>query len=204
VTVSRFLIGVFAMVGSMTAARADDALFLPVADSFVIAGMGVVATGTIVRGSVKTGDTVELVGIDAPVQAVVAAVQIGLTTVDGANAGSEVSVVLRRVEQDQVERGRAIAAPGVIKAHTVITADVALLATGGRARPAADGYKPLLKIWTQSVGGTFNLGSDQIEPGGTARVAITLDEPSAVQVGDTFDITEAGRSVGSGTVVKVK
>jgi elongation factor Tu len=200
--VIRFCLVLVAAMSSIGIARADDALFLPVVDSFVIAGMGVVATGTIVRGSVKTGDAVEMVGIDAPAQATVLAVQIGLKTADAADAGADVSLILRGVNQDQVTRGRVVAAPGVIKAHKTITADVTLLQTGGRSRPAADGYRPLLKIWTHSVGGTFQLGSGQIEPGATARVTIALDEPSAVQVGDTFDVTEGGRSVGSGVVVK--
>jgi elongation factor Tu len=204
VTVIRFLSAFVALLLMGVAARADDALFMPVADSFVVAGMGVVATGTIVRGSVKTGDAVELVGIGEPAQAKVLAIQIGLNTVDQADAGVEASLVLRGVDQDQVDRGRVIAAPGVVKAHRAITADVSLLATGGRSRPAADGYRPLLKIWTHSVTGTFQLGADQIAPGATARVTIALEESSAVQVGDTFDITEGGQTVGTGVVTAVK
>jgi elongation factor Tu len=201
---SRIFGAVLALMTMGLAARADDALFLPVADSFVIAGMGVVATGTIARGSVKTGDAVELVGIDDPVAATVLAVQQGTAMIDGAAAGTEVSVILRGVNQDQVERGRVIAAPDVLKAHARIVADVTLLETGGRSRPAADGYRPLLKIWTHSVTGEFELGSDQIAPGATARCTIVLQEPSAVLPGDTFDITEGGRSVGTGVVVKVQ
>jgi elongation factor Tu len=192
------------LLGSSAGARADDALFLPVGDSFVMAGMGVVASGTIVRGTVKAGDQVELVGIGDTVAATVTVVQLGLKTVDQAGTGDEVSVVLRGVDQDDVERGRVIAAPGVLKSRRTIVADVTLLEIGGRSRPAVDGYRPLLKIWTHSVSATFQLGSDQIAPGASARVSIALDEPSAVQVGDTFDITEGGRSVGTGVVVKAQ
>jgi elongation factor Tu len=194
---------VFAVAGSITA-RADDALFLPVEDSFVVAGMGVVATGTVVHGSVGTGDNVELVGIEDAAPATVVAIQVGLKAVENAGEGSEVSVILRGVNQDQVTRGRVIGAPDVLAAHSAITADVTLLRAGGRARPAVDGYRPLLKIWTHSVSGTFHLGSDQIQPGGKARVPITLDQPTVAQPGDTFDITEGGRSVGSGVIVSVQ
>jgi elongation factor Tu len=138
------------------------------------------------------------------VAATVLAVQQGTAMIDGAAAGTEVSVILRGVNQDQVERGRVIAAPGAVTARSRIVADVTLLQTGGRSRPAADGYRPLLKIWTHSVTGTFQLGSDQIALGATARSTIVLEEPSAVLPGDTFDITEGGRSVGSGVVVKVQ
>ncbi|HVU85777.1 MAG TPA: EF-Tu/IF-2/RF-3 family GTPase [Pirellulales bacterium] len=195
------LVVVFATFGAASGARADDALFLPVEDSFVIAGMGVVATGTVVRGTIHTGDQVELVGTGDPTPAVVRDLQVNFSSVAEAGAGTEVSVILGRVEQDQVQRGRVIGAPGVLKAHAKITADVTLLAAGGRARPADDGYRPLLKIWTQSVPGTFDLGGGQIDLGATGRVSITLEEATVAQPGDRFDVTDGGRSVGGGVVV---
>ena len=47
-----------------TPERATDKPFLmPVEDVFTITGRGTVATGRVERGSVKVGDTVEIVGL---------------------------------------------------------------------------------------------------------------------------------------------
>jgi elongation factor Tu len=201
----RWFVLVAAIVAGLGgAARADEALFLPVADVFPISGMGIVAMGTIVRGAVHTGDTIDVVGGDGgPIRATVLQLQIHAASADSAKAGDEVGVLLRGVDQDSIERGRVLAAPGSVAAHTHITAEVSLAAEGGRSTPVADGYRPLLSIYTASVSGTLTLGDAELAPGGKATVPIELEEPVAVSVGDTFDVTEAGRSVGSGTVVAV-
>ncbi|MEJ0013200.1 MAG: EF-Tu/IF-2/RF-3 family GTPase [Bauldia sp.] len=194
-----------AVVALTGMARADDALFLPVADVFPISGMGTVALGTVVRGEIHTGDAVEVVGgAGAPIKATVLQLQIHAANVDSAKAGDDVGVLLRGVDQDTIERGRVIAAPGSVTAHTHVTAEITLAAEGGRSTPVADGYRPLLAIFTASVSATLKLGDATLAPGGKATVPVELEDPVALLVGDTFDVTEGGRSVGSGTVVSIE
>lgn len=191
--------------GFAGAARADDTLFLPVADVFPISGMGMVAMGTIVRGAVHTGDALEVVGGEGgPLKVTVLQLQIHAAAADSAKAGDEVGVLLRGVDQDTIERGLVLAAPGTVAAHTQITAEVSLAAEGGRSTPVADGYRPLLSVYTASVSGVLKLGDAQLAPGAKATVPIELEEPVVLSVGDALDLTEAGRAVGTATVVSIQ
>ncbi len=113
-------------------------------------------------------------------------------------------MLLRGVDQDTIERGRVLATSGSVTAHSHVTAEITLLAEGGRSTPVADGYRPLLTIFTANVSATLKLGDASLAPGGKAIVPVELEDPVALSVGDTFDVTEGGRSVGSGVVVSVE
>src|SRR6187431_3415847 len=70
------------------ARETEKPLLMPIEDVFGIKGRGTVATGRIERGTVNTGDTVELVGIHEKVrQLVVTGVEMFKKTLDQGEAG---------------------------------------------------------------------------------------------------------------------
>ena len=84
---------------------------MPVEDVFSIKGRGTVVTGRIERGIVKVGEPVEIVGIKATTKTMVTGVEMFKKLLDQGQAGDNVGLLLRGVEQ-----GRRRARPGALQA----------------------------------------------------------------------------------------
>jgi len=100
--------------------RAKDKPFLmPVEDVFTITGRGTVATGRVERGTVKVGDTVEIIGLSAENKnTVITGVEMFRKLLDEAMAGDNIGCLLRGVDRKEIERGQVLAKPGSIKPMT--------------------------------------------------------------------------------------
>jgi len=163
-------------------------------------------TGAIERGQVRTGDTVEAVGLGSPLTAVVTSVETFGKTMTSAQAGDNAALLLRGVRRHQVRRGQVLANPGSLASHQQFTATVYLLpaAEGGRRTPIRTGYRPQFYVRTTDVVGLLDLGvAGEAGPGETADVTVELGRPVALDPGQSFAIREGGRTVGAGTVTEV-
>ena len=189
--------------------RATDQPFLmPVEDIFSITGRGTVATGRVERGTVKVGDTVELVGLTNEVRdVVVTGVEMFHKLLDVAEAGDNIGLLLRGVQRDEIERGQVLAAPKTIKPHTKFKSEVYVLTKeeGGRHTPFFNGYRPQFYFRTTDVTGNITLedGVEMVMPGDNARFNIELITPIAIEKGLKFAIREGGRTVGAGVVTEI-
>ena len=189
--------------------RATDQPFLmPVEDIFSITGRGTVATGRVERGTVKVGDTVELVGLTTEIRdVVVTGVEMFHKLLDVAEAGDNVGLLLRGVQRDEIERGQVLAAPKTIKPHTKFKSEVYVLTKeeGGRHTPFFNGYRPQFYFRTTDVTGNITLedGVEMVMPGDNARFNIELITPIAIEKGLKFAIREGGRTVGAGVVSEI-
>ncbi len=192
-----------------TPVRAKDQPFLmPVEDVFSIKGRGTVPTGRVERGVIKPGDTVELVGLHhEPRQIVATSLEMFHKTLDYAEPGDAVGILLRGIDREEIERGQVIAAPGSIKPHTHAEAEVYVLSKdeGGRHTPFFNGYKPQFYIRTTDVTGTAELpeGVEMVMPGDNVKMKIKLIYPVALETGLRFAIREGGRTVGAGTFTRI-
>ena len=193
-----------------TPERATDKPFLmPVEDVFGIKGRGTVATGRIERGIVKTGESVEIVGMkDETRTVVVTGVEMFQKTLDQGMAGDNVGCLLRGVERADIERGQVLAKPGSIKPHKKFQAQVYVLSKeeGGRHTPFFNGYRPQFYIRTTDVTGAIKLpeGVEMVMPGDNIEMTVELIQPIAMEEGVQFAIREGGRTVGAGICVKVE
>jgi len=88
--------------------------------SFTIRGAGTVVTGTLWSGSVARGDVLDLLPAGARVR--VRGVEVHDEAVERAEAGQRVAVNLAGVERRAVARGDVLAAPGAVRATTVLDA----------------------------------------------------------------------------------
>ncbi|MDH5662697.1 MAG: elongation factor Tu, partial [Elusimicrobiota bacterium] len=77
----------------------DKPFLLSVEDVFSITGRGTVATGRAERGKVKTGDNVEIVGIQETRKSVVTGVEMFRKTLDEGRAGDNIGLLLRGIEK---------------------------------------------------------------------------------------------------------
>ncbi len=188
--------------------RATDKPFLmPVEDVFTITGRGTVATGRVERGTVKVGDTVEIVGMGSKLTSVVTGVEMFRKLLDQAVAGDNIGVLLRGIDRTQIERGQVLAKPGTIHPHTEFTAEVYVLKKeeGGRHTPFFNGYRPQFYFRTTDVTGSIELpeGVEMVMPGDNVRMTIKLITPIAIEQGLRFAIREGGHTVGSGVISSI-
>jgi elongation factor Tu len=188
--------------------RATDQPFLmPVEDVFTISGRGTVATGRIERGIVKTGEEVELVGINPTRKSVVTGVEMFRKTLDEGRAGDNVGLLLRGVEREEIQRGQVVAAPKSITPHTTFRAEVYVLGKdeGGRHTPFFPGYRPQFYLRTTDVTGEIKLdeGQEMVMPGDNTNMTVTLIQPVAMEEGLRFAIREGGHTVGAGVATKI-
>jgi len=186
----------------------DEPFLMPVEDVFSIKGRGTVPTGRVERGIIKAGDEVEIVGLHhEPRKTVATSLEMFHKTLDIAEPGDAVGVLLRGIEREEVERGQVLAAPGSIKPHTVAEAEVYVLSKeeGGRHTPFFTGYKPQFYIRTTDVTGSVELpeGVEMVMPGDNVRMKITLIYPVALEKGLRFAIREGGKTVGAGTFSRI-
>ena len=185
----------------------DKPFLMPVEDVFTITGRGTVATGRIERGTVKINDTVEIVGMGSKKQSVVTGVEMFRKTVNEGIAGSNVGILLRGIQRDEIERGQVLCKPGTIHPHTKFAAEVYVLKKeeGGRHTPFFNGYRPQFYFRTTDVTGTIELpaGVEMVMPGDNIKMTIELSKEIAIEQGLRFAIREGGRTVGSGVVSQI-
>lgn len=186
----------------------EKPFMMPVEDVMSITGRGTVATGRVERGHLDLNDEVEIVGIKPETsKTVVTGMEMFRKSLDYAEAGDNVGLLLRGVERDGVERGQVLAKPGSITPHTKFEAEVYALSKeeGGRHTPFFNNYRPQFFFRTSDITGTVQLpaGVDMVMPGDNTQFTVELIHPVAIEQGSKFSIREGGRTVGAGTVSKV-
>ena len=128
-------------------------------------------------------------------------------TLDYAEAGDNIGVLLRGVQREEVERGQVLAKPGTIHPHTKFKAQVYVLTKdeGGRHTPFFNGYRPQFYFRTTDVTGLIDLpeGTEMVMPGDNIDMTIELITPIAIEQGLRFAIREGGKTVGSGVVADI-
>ena len=186
----------------------DLPFLLPVEDVFTITGRGTVATGRLERGIVKLNDPAEIVGLKEEKKAtVVTGIEMFRKSMDSAEAGDNVGLLLRGVQRTEVERGQVIVKPNSIHPHTHFKAQVYVLTAneGGRHKPFFTNYRPQFYFRTTDVTGVITLpeGTEMVMPGDHIEMEVELITPIAMEEGLKFAIREGGRTVGAGSVTKI-
>ena len=187
----------------------DKPFLMPIEDVFTRTGRGTVATGRVERGTVKVGDTVEIVGMSEEAKTtVVTGVEMFRKLLDLAEAGDNIGALLRGIDRKEIERGQVLAKPGSIHPHTKFKAQVYVLTKdeGGRHTPFFTNYRPQFYFRTTDVTGVIQLpeGVEMCMPGDNVKMDVELITPIAVEVGLRFAIREGGRTVGAGVVSEIE
>ena len=180
---------------------------MPIEDVFSISGRGTVVTGRIDRGVVKTGESVEIVGIRETATTTCTGVEMFRKLLDEGQAGDNVGLLLRGTKRDEVERGQVVAEPGTITPHTKFKAEMYALSKeeGGRHTPFFSGYRPQFFFRTTDITGVLTLdeGVEMIMPGDNATINVELINPIAMEKELRFAIREGGRTVGAGVIGEI-
>ncbi|MCR4329888.1 MAG: elongation factor Tu [Candidatus Roizmanbacteria bacterium] len=185
----------------------DKPFVMPIEDIFSIKGRGTVVTGRAERGKIKVNDEVEIVGIRPTRKTIITGVEMFRKSMEDAQAGDNIGLLLRGIEKEDVERGQVVAKPGTVAPHTKFSAQLYILKKdeGGRHTPFFNGYRPQFFIRTADVTGqvTLEKGVEMVSPGDDVKITAELIAPVAMEDGLRFAIREGGKTVGAGVITKV-
>ena len=189
----------------------DQPFLMPVEDVFSITGRGTVATGRIERGVVKTGESVQIIGMmkegEKPIDSTVTGVEMFRKILERGEAGDNAGILLRGVDKEMIKRGMVICAPGSVKPHKHFKCEVYVLSKdeGGRHTPFFAGYRPQFYFRTTDVTGDVSLPAnvEMVMPGDNVSLEVKLLNSVAMEKGLRFAIREGGRTVCAGQVTEI-
>lgn len=162
----------------------DDGFpYLPVDRVFTRAGFGTVVTGTLRRGRLAVGDTVEIV--PGGRSAVVRGLQIHGRPVEAAEPGRRTAVALRGVGLDEIRRGQALSLPDLLAPTRWL--DVAITAAASAEAALPNGLVCRLLFGTTEAEARLRLlDRETLEPGDSAQAQLRLSEDVAVPAREPF------------------
>ncbi|MHA2611068.1 MAG: elongation factor Tu [bacterium JZ-2024 1] len=193
----------------------DKPFLMPIEDIFSITGRGTVVTGRVERGRINPGTEVEIVGLREEVRKTVAVeLEMFRKTLDSAEAGDNIGILLRGVGKDEVERGQVVCQPGTVRQAKRFVGDTYILTKeeGGRHTPFVPGYRPQFYVRTADVtGGILRLLDPDTKqevqfanPGDHVLIEVELIYPVALEQGVRFAVREGGKTIGAGVVVGIQ
>ncbi|MHB8539597.1 MAG: selenocysteine-specific translation elongation factor [Candidatus Acidiferrales bacterium] len=190
------------LVQAAAAIRGKDAarhVRLPIDRAFAMKGFGTVVTGTLISGTLRVEDEVELSPTGRRLR--VRGLHSGGRAVPRAEAGQRTAVNLADVEAGEIERGMALATPGIFQATRRIDARVTLL-------PSAQALKNRTRVHfhqgtTETVATVNLLGENALAAGGTALAQLRLEQRILVLPGDRFILRQFSPlvTIGGGAVL---
>jgi elongation factor Tu len=190
----------------------EKTFLMAIEDVFSITGRGTVSTGRIERGTIKVGDSVEIVGINETKTTTITGIEMFQKTLEQGFAGDNVGILLRGITREDIQRGMVLSKPKTITPHTSFEAEVYVLTKdeGGRHTPFFTGYRPQFYVRTTDVTGaitqfTADNGDivEMVMPGDRIKMTAELIYPVAIEDGMRFAIREGGRTIGAGVVSKI-
>ncbi|TCJ19917.1 selenocysteine-specific translation elongation factor [Rubrobacter taiwanensis] len=178
--------------------RQEGLVRLPVDRAFVLRGIGLVVTGTLWSGVIRPGDRLYALPQNRPVQ--VRGVQVHGRPVEAAAAGSRTALDLVGMEAGEIERGDMLASEPLQSSRRP---DVRVNLLPGAPR-LKSGSRVRVYHGTRATAGRLRLhGAQTLEPGGSARARLTLQDPLAALGGDRFVLRSMSPQVtiGGGTII---
>jgi len=173
-------------LGLRVAPRVDNGVFrMPVDRVFTMHGFGTVAAGTILSGTVRAGDRIEIYpeGLKTRVRGL----QVHKSKADFSGVGKRTALNLQDVRKEDLRRGQVAAAEGSLVPTARLDARLDVLESAGREIKHRERVR--LHIGTDEVMARLAiLGGQTIAPGASSPVQFVLERPTVALPGDRFVI----------------
>ena len=169
---------------------------------FTMSGMGTVVTGTLIDGSFKVGQEVEIApeGIKTRIKNL----QIYKKQVEAAGPGTRVAMNLIGVEKEKIKRGNVVINPGTSILTNFLDVKVTVLPDAPFS--LKHGSDLLFMLGTSEILARITLlNADQLKPGQAGFARLKLKEQLLARVGDHFilRLPSPPRTLGGGVVLDV-
>jgi selenocysteine-specific elongation factor len=172
---------------------------LPIDRVFTMKGFGTVVTGTLVAGTIRKDDELELFPLAKLVRA--RGVQVHGKVAQRAIAGERTALNLSGVDRNELGRGMVLASRGLLKASSRIDVKLSVLPS---ARPLKTGSRVHLHAFTSDVIATVKPHDARLlQPGADALAQLHLSAPLLLVAGDRFIIRQFSPvvTIGGGVVL---
>ena len=173
---------------------------LPIDRVFTMTGFGTVVTGTLLDGTFKLGQEVEV--LPQGTRSRVRTLQTHRHQVEVAQPGSRVAINLANIPRSDLERGNVVALPGQLRPTVLIDARIQLLHDA--QRPIAHNTLVDFYSGSQEIAARIRLlDVEELQPGQSAWAQLRLSRPAVVARRDRFilRIPSPSMTVGGGEVV---
>ena len=189
-----------AQVASEVAEKNSAALArLPIDRVFTMKGFGTVVTGTLVAGTIRKEEELEVFPVGRRVR--VRGVQVHGSPAESAVAGQRTALNLAGLSTDDLARGMTLATADTFRSTS--RADV-LLSLLPSAKPFKDGARVHFHAYTMETIAEARLyGAKQLKPGGEAYAQLRFAEPMLILPGDRFIVRQFSPvvTIGGGIVL---
>ena len=171
---------------------------LPIDRIFTISGSGTVITGTLLDGSLNSGQEVEI--IPGGLKSRLRGLQTHKTGVNTATPGSRVAANLTGLTTTQLQRGDVLTKPGWLAPTTLVSARLHILKDAKRPMKH-NAERSFYVLAAEATVKVRLLEAEAIKPGESGWVQIMLDRPLAIVDGDHFIIRSTTETLGGGVIV---
>jgi selenocysteine-specific elongation factor len=172
---------------------------LPIDRVFTMKGFGTVVTGTLVAGSIRKDEELEVFPQGRRVR--VRGIQVHCQSADQALAGQRTALNLVGVTKTDLERGMMLAPPATFHSTRRVEVSLSLLPS---AKPLRDHVRVHFHVYTaETIGQILLHEQKQIAPGQTAFANLHLADPLLLLPGDRFIIRQFSPviTIGGGVVL---
>lgn len=174
---------------------------LPVDRVFSVSGFGTVVTGTVISGSIKEGQTIEV--YPAKVVSKVRGIQIHDKPAKIAEAGQRCAINIANVKVSDVKRGDVISVEDLMEPSLMV--DCKLYYLKSASRPLENRQRVRLYHGTSEIiCRVVILDKEQVEPGEEAYVQLRLENPLTAQRNDRYVIRSYSPmdTIGGGSIIE--
>lgn len=188
--------------------RKKDAPFLMAIEGiFMATGRGTVLTGKIETGTIKIGDLLEVIGGRDNIATSCMGLEMFRKSMDMAEVGDNVGVLVKAVKRDDVKRGFVLATVNTIKAFNNFKAKIYVLTKkeGGRHKPFLTHYTPQFFFRTANITGSIFLPEDigVAMPGDSVVIDVKLVDKVPLNLGLRFVMREGNITIGAGIILEL-
>src|SRR5579864_4553186 len=173
---------------------------LPIDRVFTMKGFGTVVTGTLVAGTIRREDELEVFPGGKRVR--VRGVQVHGAAAEQAIAGQRTALNLAGVSVEELARGMTLAPPETFRATRRVDVSLSLLPS---AKPLKDRARVHLNAYTsETVAEVALYGEKVVKPGESAYAQLRMAEPALLLPGDRFIVRQFSPvvTIGGGVVIE--
>lgn len=187
------------LAGDLPARDSHAMTRLPIDRVFTMKGFGTVVTGTLVAGTIRKEDELELFPSRKRVR--VRGVQVHGSSATQAIAGERTALNLAGVEKDELARGMTLASPGLLQATSRLDVKLSLLSS---AKPLKSGARVHLHAFASETVATVRLlQSKKMHPASDGFAQLQLADSLLLVPDDRFIIRQFSPviTIGGGVVL---
>lgn len=177
-------------------------------DVFTLTGRGTVVTGKVLRGTVRSGDKIQVLGLNREtIEVEVDSIEAFRKNIEIGTPGIELGLLLKNINRDDVLKGQVLAKTNSVKTYKKCDVSVEMYSESdvGEKITINDTDKQLFHFWTADISGSisFSNGTKTLSSGQSSNATISLSADTVMEIGTKFYVKKGDKVVGKGTVTKL-